>query len=65
LARSKLSREERPGLRELYAELLRLRRGLPRAVTARADNAARIVSVRRGEVELVADFENRTVKINR
>jgi maltooligosyltrehalose trehalohydrolase len=63
--RSKLSRDERPGLRELYTELLRLRRTLPREVTAHADEDARIVSVRRGEVELVADFESRTVEIRR
>jgi maltooligosyltrehalose trehalohydrolase len=64
-ARSKLSREERPGLRELYTDLLRLRRTLPRDVTAHADEDARIVKIRRGEVELVADFENRTVNFNR
>jgi hypothetical protein len=34
-------------------------------LTAHADEDARIVSVRRGEVELVADFENRTVEIKR
>ena len=63
--RSKLSREELPGLRELYAELLRLRRELPRDVAAHGDDATRIVRVRRGEVELVADFGNRKVEINR
>jgi maltooligosyltrehalose trehalohydrolase len=63
--RSKLSREELPGLRALYADLLRLRRELPREVTAHGDDATRIVRVRRGEVELVADFANRTVTIDR
>ena len=62
-ARSKLSRVERPGLRELYADLLRLRRTLSREVTAHGDDATRIVKIRRGEVELVADFGNRTVEI--
>jgi hypothetical protein len=32
-------------------------------VAAHADEDARIVRIRRGEVELVADFENRTVEI--
>jgi maltooligosyltrehalose trehalohydrolase len=63
--RSKLSREAVSGLRELYGDLLRLRRGLPRAVSARGDDATRIVRVRRGGVELVADFGNRTVEIER
>ena len=54
-----------PGLRELYADLLRLRRGLARDASALGDDATRIVRVRRGEVELVADFRNRTVEIRR
>ncbi len=62
---SKLSRLELPGLCDLYADLLRLRRELPPATSAAGDDAARIVRVRRGEVELVADFENRTVEIRR
>ncbi len=62
---SKLSRVERPGLRELYADLLRLRRETPPAVNAMGDDATRIVRVRRGAVELVADFGNRTVQIRR
>jgi maltooligosyltrehalose trehalohydrolase len=60
---SKLSREELPGLRGLYADLLRLRRDLPRTTSALGDESTRIVRVRRGEVELVADFANRTVEI--
>jgi maltooligosyltrehalose trehalohydrolase len=62
---SKLSREERRGLRELYADLLRLRRELPRETTAVGDEGTRIVLVRRGAAELVADFGNRTVEIRR
>jgi maltooligosyltrehalose trehalohydrolase len=62
---SKLSREELPGLRELYRDLLRLRRELPRDPRVRGGDSARIVRVRRGEVELVADFANRTVQIRR
>jgi hypothetical protein len=63
--RLKLWREERPGLRELYADPVRLPCTLPRDVTAHADEDARIVKIRRGEVELAADFENRTVEIKR
>jgi maltooligosyltrehalose trehalohydrolase len=63
--RSKLSRRELPGLRELYADLLRLRRELPPQVAAHAEEPARIVRVRRGGVELVVDFETRTVNISR
>jgi maltooligosyltrehalose trehalohydrolase len=62
---SKLSREEVPGLRQLYGDLLRLRRELPRATSAAGDDATRIVRARRGEVELVADFGNRTIHIRR
>jgi maltooligosyltrehalose trehalohydrolase len=62
---SRLSREERPGLRDLYRDLLRLRRELPRDSSAAADDSARIVRVRRGNVQLVADFESRTVTIER
>ncbi len=62
---SKLSREEVPGIRALYADLLRFRRELGPVVSAVGDDAARIVKVRRGEIELVADFGNRTVEIRR
>jgi maltooligosyltrehalose trehalohydrolase len=62
---SKLSHREVPGLRELYTDVLRLRRELPSATTAAGDDGTRIVRVRRGEVELVADFANRTVEIRR
>ncbi|HEX3455216.1 MAG TPA: hypothetical protein VHS03_11360, partial [Gaiellaceae bacterium] len=62
---SKLSREERPGMRDLYRDLLRLRRELPGETSAVGDDSARIVRVRRGNVQLVADFESRTVTIER
>jgi maltooligosyltrehalose trehalohydrolase len=61
---SKLSREEVPGIRALHADLLRLRRELGPVVSAAGNDAARIVRVRRGEVELVADFGKRTVEID-
>jgi len=62
---SRLSREELPGLRELYADLLRLRRELPPDATAAGNDGTRMVRVRRGAAELVADFGNRTVEIRR
>jgi maltooligosyltrehalose trehalohydrolase len=62
---SRLSRVEQPGLRDLYAELLRLRRPLHAVDSAAGDESTRIVKVRRGEVVLVADFEHRTVEIER
>jgi maltooligosyltrehalose trehalohydrolase len=43
-------------LRAWYAELLRLRRELPREVETEADEERRILRVRRGDVELVLDF---------
>jgi maltooligosyltrehalose trehalohydrolase len=62
---SKLSRMEQTGLRDLYRDLLHLRRTLPRNTAAAGDDTARIVRVRRGNVQLVADFESRTVTIER
>jgi maltooligosyltrehalose trehalohydrolase len=62
--RSKLDRAAGGGeLRAFYAELLRMRRGLPREVETDADEERRILRVRRGDRELVADFENLTVEI--
>ncbi|HST24368.1 MAG TPA: alpha-amylase family glycosyl hydrolase [Gaiellaceae bacterium] len=58
---SKLSRQERPGMRELYTELLRLRRELPREARARADRST--VTVQRGDHELVLDFERRSARL--
>jgi maltooligosyltrehalose trehalohydrolase len=50
-------------LRAFYGELLALRRELPREVsTAVADG---VLTVRRGGVELVADFDRKTVELRR
>src|SRR5262249_3965614 len=62
--RSKL----RPGtgddeLRAFYADLLALRRSLPREVDTDADERRRMLRVKRGNRELVADFANMTVEI--
>jgi maltooligosyltrehalose trehalohydrolase len=58
--RSKLSeREPDP----FYRELLDLRRELPRALTVEADEEAGILRMRRGSVELVADFHAKQVDI--
>jgi maltooligosyltrehalose trehalohydrolase len=58
--RSKLSgREPDP----LYRELLALRRELPRALTVTVDEDAGILRMRRGSVELVADFRAKQVDI--
>jgi maltooligosyltrehalose trehalohydrolase len=47
----------------LYAELLALRRELPRALELQA--SGRRLTMRRGAVELVADFDDRTVELRR
>ncbi|HXH87161.1 MAG TPA: hypothetical protein VNI55_00945, partial [Gaiellaceae bacterium] len=58
--RSKLS----PGPPDpLVAELLRLRRELPRELAVESDEAARTLTLRRGEHTLVADFTNETVEL--
>jgi maltooligosyltrehalose trehalohydrolase len=54
-----------PELRAFYAELLSLRRELPRTVETDADEKRRVLRVRRGGVELVADFARQTVEIRR
>jgi maltooligosyltrehalose trehalohydrolase len=54
-----------PDLRAFYAELLRLRGELPRQVSVAADEERRILRVRRGSVELVADFANLTAELVR
>jgi maltooligosyltrehalose trehalohydrolase len=51
------------GLHAFYRELLELRRDLPREVTASVDG--RVLTVRRGDVELVADFDALTADIRR
>jgi maltooligosyltrehalose trehalohydrolase len=53
------------GLRAFYGELLRLRRELPREVETSADEERRVLRVRRGPVELVADFEHLTAELRR
>jgi maltooligosyltrehalose trehalohydrolase len=50
-------------LRAFYAELLRLRRTLPRTVDTDVDERRRVLRVRRGDVELVADFRRLTAEI--
>jgi maltooligosyltrehalose trehalohydrolase len=47
----------------LYAELLELRHELPRALTLTVDGKK--LTMRRGSVELVADFDRRTVELRR
>jgi maltooligosyltrehalose trehalohydrolase len=62
--RSRLDRDSADDdLRAFYAELLALRATLPREVTTDVDEERRILRVRRGDRELVADFENLTVEI--
>jgi maltooligosyltrehalose trehalohydrolase len=50
-------------LRDFYRRLLGLRRELPREVAVSADEDARVLRVRRGDVELVLDFANLTVAL--
>jgi len=64
--RSKLTREEQPGVRDLYRELLRLRRETPSlrsldldAVETQADDERRMLIVTRGETCLVFNFSDR------
>ena len=52
-------------LRAFYRELIALRRTLPRAVETDVDERRRVLRVRRGEVELVADFERKLVELRR
>jgi maltooligosyltrehalose trehalohydrolase len=60
--RSKLDpREPDP----LYRELLALRRELPRELETDADDEAKTLRMRRGGVELVADFAAKTVEVRR
>src|SRR5439155_7512885 len=47
----------------LYRELLALRRDLPRELTTEMD--AHVLRMRRGPVELVADFAAKTVELRR
>ena len=60
--RSRLSaREPDP----LYRELLALRRALPRELEVEADEDAKVLRLRRGNVELVVDFGAKQVDIRR
>ena len=52
-------------LRAVYAELIELRRQLPPTVETSVDERKRTLRVRRGDVELVADFANLTFEIRR
>jgi hypothetical protein len=52
-------------LRAFYRELLALRRELPREAEVTVDETARTLTVRRGAVELHADFANTTVELRR
>jgi maltooligosyltrehalose trehalohydrolase len=61
--RSRLSREGDPALTELYRELLALRRTLPRE--AEATWHGNTLTVRRGDVTLVADFAAKTAELLR
>jgi maltooligosyltrehalose trehalohydrolase len=63
--RSKLTREGDPELRELYRELIALRRDLPREHEASWDEPTSTLTVRRGGVTLVADFARRTAELRR
>ena len=45
--------------------MLRLRRELPREVETEVDEEARVLHVRRGPVELVADFTRMTAELRR
>ena len=47
----------------LYRQLLELRRTLPRELVAEPDEEARVLRLRRGDVELVADFRAKQVEI--
>ncbi|HEY7207666.1 MAG TPA: alpha-amylase family glycosyl hydrolase [Gaiellaceae bacterium] len=59
--RSKLSRVADESHRDFYRRLLALRRELPRELEASADDD--VLRLRRGKVELVADFDARTVEL--
>ena len=50
-------------LREFYRELIALRRELPREVDVSVEGP--VLRARRGRVELVADFDAKTVELRR
>jgi maltooligosyltrehalose trehalohydrolase len=62
--RSRLDRSAAdPEVRAFYAELLRLRRTLPAELDTDVDERRRVLRLRRGDVELVADFRARTMEL--
>ena len=62
--RSKLDRSAADEeLRAFYRELIALRRELPREIEAEVDGS--LLRARRGSVELVADFDAKTVELRR
>ena len=64
--RSKLRPEHGDeALRAVYAELIALRPHLPPEVETSVDEKKRTLRVRRGDVELVADFANLTAEVRR
>jgi maltooligosyltrehalose trehalohydrolase len=63
--RSKLTRRRDPELERFYADLLRLRRELPREITTEVDEDGRVLRARRGDTELVADFAGRSAEVRR
>ena len=58
---SKLSRRERPGVRDHYRRLLALRRTLPRELQVRVDGE--VLTMRRGGAELAVDFAAKTLDL--
>jgi maltooligosyltrehalose trehalohydrolase len=60
--RSKLRpKDGDPELADFYRRLLALRRRLPRAISVDADEGARTLRIRRGDVELLLDFSEGSV----
>jgi len=62
--RSKLSRDELPGLRDLYRDLIRLHKGLPQEVEAEGNDSTGVLRVTRGSAELKVDFRRRTWELS-
>ena len=59
--RSKLGRVEEPGVRDYHRRLIAMRRTLPREV--RVEREGPVLTMRRGSVALVVDFEARTAEL--
>jgi maltooligosyltrehalose trehalohydrolase len=60
---SKLTRDEVPGIRELYRDLLALRRELPREIETEPNDEARTLRARRGSHVLEVDFDSKQASI--